>query len=215
MLNICPFLWGESYTWADVERLGRQLAQHVTVPYRLTPITATGEEPGAVSQAALEEAAGAPGHHAWRLRRLPLLSAGVRELIGPRILQIDLDVDIVANIDHLFTDEPLRIYRCPSIGRRRFAYAPGLMLMDAGVLDELWQRVKNNPVAARQAAVAEGWTGTDQAIIGRAIHPHPHVFTGADGVYSYRDQIRGHARPANACLIQCYGKDKGPWRASS
>lgn len=188
--------------------LAASLDMYLTVPHRLHVIDREAQE-------TLGKIAGAPLDQHKCLRRLALLSEGMRQIFGDRILQLDLDLAITANIDHLITDHALRIYRCPSIGPHGFAYGPGLMLMDTGVLNDLWESVKAHPRAAMRRARIAGWTGSDQAIIGHYIHPHGDVYTREDGVYSYRDEIRGKAPPGNACMIQYYGRDKGPWRVSS
>lgn len=207
MLSIVTWVW-RKYRYEDAEVLRESLEEHLSVPYRFHVVTNTGKEPDAVSIRDVERAAGGRGPSVGCLRRLPILSEGVRVLFGNRLMQIDLDVCILANIDHLIGDSPFRIYKCPSVGVHGFAYGPGLMLMDTGVMDDLWRRVKRGAVSAMRSARDAGWTGTDQAIIGHAIHPHADVWTEKDGVYSYRDHIKGKTVPENACMIQFYGKDK-------
>lgn len=207
MVTIVTWAWGR-YGPKDIARLRKALSRHLTIEHELVPITMKGKEPGSIPIRDIEKAAGRASVKPGCLRRLPILSENMRPIFGDRIMQIDLDVEILANIDHLFTDEPLKIYSCPSIAKHGFAYGPGLMLMDTGVLDHVWRAVASNPWHAMVQANDAGWTGTDQAIIGHAIHPHADVYTAADGVYSYRDEIRRNGVPDGACMIQYYASRK-------
>jgi hypothetical protein len=104
----------------DVRRLQEMVARHCTVPHQFAVITDrprlfTGDRD--IRVIPIDKTTHVPG---TCFTRLMTFHPQGRELIGERILQLDLDTVIVGNIDHLVTrEEPLVLWKNPT----RFPWA--------------------------------------------------------------------------------------------
>lgn len=114
-------------------------------------------------------------------RRLKLFHESMRDLIGPRMVSLDVDTVIVGGLDPLFDrSEPFVIWSDPS---RLLPYCGSQWMLTAGYRPDVftefdyqvWQRLKP----------AHGWHGSDQAWMAHKL-PGAATWGKEDGVYSYR-----------------------------
>lgn len=143
----------------------------------------------------------APARNAYR--RIGLFSSRMRSLLGPCLMQIDLDTVIVRKFTDLaMRPEPFLIWRSPSLGANGYALNPSFILLDAGSRADIYDRYVADPLGSAQAARMAGWTGTDQAII--ALYSGDGVATvdERDGIVSFRDHLqRGAVAPGDDVKI--------------
>lgn len=141
-------------------------------------------------------------------KRLKLLSTEMRDLIGERILHLDLDTVIMGDITDLVdTDAHAKIWSVPSAGRHGYALNPSMMLFDAGALDHIWRAFDADPEAMAAKVRLAGWTGTDQSIISAMGSDLP-TWTRDDGLLSYRDHVEPRpdkTPPDGALMVGFYG----------
>ena len=128
MLSVGTYLWRPDpgskfkvgYTPADVNLLQRMVARHLTVPHQFVCITDADQDAGfdpAVRVVPIDWSTHVPG---TCFVRLMTFHPQGREMIGERILQLDLDTVIVGNIDHLVNrEEDVVLWRNPT----RFPWA--------------------------------------------------------------------------------------------
>lgn len=221
-LKIVTFLWHDRskppeekrnviYTPEHVERLARGVRRHLTVPHEFIVITDHDpqdfQEPDRVIP--LWKDYRSMGGCYTRLR---LFSKEMRELIGPRILQIDLDTIVVGNIDHIVNRKvDFAIWASQA---RKNMYCAQMFLMDAGARAQVWEGFNGQ----ESADSTKGILGTDQAWIAKCLGPGECTFEHhVHGVYSYHWHVQGYDElPENACLVMMHGPfDPGtaeePW----
>lgn len=202
-VSIVTWLWGQKYTLDHARRMKRMLDRNVTVPYEFHCIR---------SMRPLIRAAGGwdvPQNKC--LRRIVLYSEAMRPLFGDKILQLDLDMVITGNIDHIVGDPAMfKVWKSGSVGAHGHAYNPSILLMETGHLDHVWRAARDRPMQAMREAMAQGWTGSDQSVLAAAIHPNENVWTQADGVYSWRDDGLADGLPDNARIVSFHGKGVDP-----
>jgi hypothetical protein len=194
-LTVISWLWGNRYTRQHAARMKSMLARHLTIPHEFHLIRGhIGEK--------------WPARDRKALRRLQMLDPAL--FPGETVLQLDIDCVITGNIDHLVTDDPVKIWKCPSMGARGYALNPSVMLVKRGALDWLWHEVKADPMAAMLRAKADGWTGTDQAVLGYALDHKVATYGEADGIYSWRD-MGSQDLPDDARMVHFYGPYDPAW----
>lgn len=205
-LSICTWKWRSKVGWIQytaehINRLHSQLIRFAGVPFRMFCITddAHGLHPS-IEAVPLEQMAGmVPDHTGTKYlrscyQRLRLFSPDAERFFGRRIMQLDIDMVIVADISHITSrTEPFLIWRSHSKGgrykRRNYALNTSLILMDAGARADIWDKFSADPESVASAAYEDSWSGTDQAIIGYLSQgdKEPPTFGKQDGIYSFRD----------------------------
>lgn len=122
-LTIATYYWlpdagskfAVKYTPDDVRLLQRMVARHCSVPHQFAVITDRPEafaDDRDIKAIPLDRATHVPG---TCFARLMTFHPQGLEMIGERILQLDLDTLIVGNIDHLVSrDEDLVLWRNPT-----------------------------------------------------------------------------------------------------
>jgi hypothetical protein len=168
------------YSADAVNRLRRQLAEHLTIPHDVVCIT---DNPSGIDSGIriipLWPDTGELGG-CWR--RLRAFAPDMRTLIGPRFAWIDLDSVIVGSMDDILTrPEPIVLYRSNSV--EGTPYNGSMLLMDAGARAEVWDRFdqQRSPLIVKNA----GLTGTDQAWMAHVLGPHEAVWTAEQGVMHF------------------------------
>lgn len=227
VLTVCCWRWGHKYPVSHVAKLQSMLSRHLTVPHRLVCLTDKPNElPAGVIPAALPKQLPFDGKC---LRRMWLYSAKAARL-GDRLLQLDLDVVITSNIDHLaLRPEPFVIWKSDSNWKDKWAYNATVMLITPGAKDDVWQRFAKNPKGIFDEAEADGWgpkVNSDQAIACYLMKDQQvPVFTENDGIYAYRvfagkHGDRGERLPDGCKLVSFHGprdpgiaelQKKSPW----
>lgn len=214
-LSVVCWYWGARYSEAHVHRLAAAVHRHLHVPFRFYCI-ADRPLPG-IEVIPMWDPRPRPDVN---FRRLQMFSEEVAGLLGPRILQLDIDQVILDDLTPLITAEPVRIYRSPSIGRAGVAYNPSMLLFDAPCrqLERLWPAFLRDPNRLVKQAQADGWRGTDQAVLSMWLHGQEGVatFEPSDGIYSMRDHFLGwvpssrrakfRAPPPGTRVVNFYGR---------
>lgn len=142
--------------------------------------------------------------HRNAYRRVGLFDARMREVLGGRIMQFDLDTVITND----FTDlakraEPFVIWKSPSVGERGYALNPSFILLDAGSMPHIHDGYTADPDAVALQARIAGWTGTDQAIIAHLASDGVTTVDDVDGIISFRDHLKGgeHSPDENVKIV--------------
>lgn len=162
MLSIVTWLWrpqsGPALGPRYVNNLRSMLARNLRIPHTLHCVTDTpaGIDPGVVIVAPPQEYADTPRCR----RRMWQWAKERRELWGPRMLAIDLDVVITDDITPLVDrPEPIVMWKVGYAG----VYSGSLILADTGALDGAWQAFACNPLGYPKATGEAN--GSDQAML--------------------------------------------------
>lgn len=191
MITVCCFLWHDpaaqrrhvySYGVRHVRTLRSMVARHLQQPHRFVCVT---DRAGLFAvDRGIETVPLAPATHlpGTRYAKLMLFRRNIAELLGERILYLDLDTVITASIDPLVDrDEDLVLWRNPNFGApRRARYNTSMILLRAGTRPELVEAFDPHK---HPAQLAKEWGGTDQAWISTRVAPDEAHWTDADGVY--------------------------------
>lgn len=141
-------------------------------------------------------------------RRLKIFSAEMRNLLGPRIVSLDLDTLIVGDVTPLW-DRPEEFVIWGDTTRNT-PYNGSMFLLTAGSRRRVWEEFdpKRSPARGREL----GYFGSDQAWIGACLGPGEAMWSRADGVLSFRNHIglRRAPQPADARIVFFHGAHK-PW----
>ena len=190
-----------SYTPDYVIRLRNMVARHYPKPHRFVCIT---DDPRG-----LEDVETVP---LWFqhlklggcFHRLRLFSDGMRELLGPRFIAMDLDCVVTGDLTPIFErteDFVMNAYCCPR--ERDQHYNGSLMLMDAGARKQVWETF--DPDESLRAIEHHKRTvvGTDQAWTRIVLGKGEARFTEADGVYDYKHSpaLKSGKLPKDARIV--------------
>ena len=119
-------------------------------------------------------------------RRLKAFSAEAAELIGPRFVSLDLDVVITGDVTPLWDrEEDFVIWGDTN---PTTPYNGSMWLLRAGTRRQVWEQF--DPRMSPKLALRCGYFGSDQAWIGACLGPREAKWTRADGVLSYRNDVR-------------------------
>jgi hypothetical protein len=186
-LTVVCWLWGDKYTDEHVTRMASMAARHLP-PHRFVCIADRGIDgvDTLIYKGRVFPRSAGYGVSGNCLRRLWLFSPEAREILGDEILQIDLDMILLAPVE--MPAEPFKIWKCPSKGVRKFAYNPSFMYVRGDAIPGLWENFLAFPRRTWLKARRAGWTGNDQAVICHAVQDmNVPVWDEADGFYSFRD----------------------------
>lgn len=197
---------------ADVNLLRAMVARHYPKPHRFICVT---DDPAGLD-ARIEvlplwsDYAALPSPHGGKnpscYRRLRLFAADAVDLVGPRFVMLDLDCVVTGDLTSLF-DRPVD-FAMYGDTHPTTHYNGSLVLMTAGARRQVWETF--DPHASPQAALRAKQYGSDQGWISYCLGPGEHKFGKADGVYSFRNDLRTnpHTLPANAKLVVFHGAIK-------
>lgn len=207
-----------------VNVLRRMVARNLQLPHRFTCITddATGIDPEVRIIKLWNDYADIPSpsgpHNPSCYRRLRMFAPDAVDLIGERIVSMDLDTVITGDLTPLFDrDDDFVIWGGQSIQphlRVPFCWYNGsLMMLRAGTRTKVWDEF--DPVRSPSIAHRANSRGSDQGWISYVLGKGEKMWTDADGVLSYRNHIhpRGHQLPKHARIVAFHGKHD-PWMAS-
>ncbi|MGL4557146.1 MAG: hypothetical protein ACRCV5_06565 [Afipia sp.] len=130
------------------------------------------------------------------------------ELLGPRVINIDVDAVIVGNIDHiLLRSETFVGWTDPAFKWKKVA--GGLYSLNTGAHTDVWDRF--DPLRSPRIAKDAGMFGSDQGWMSYCLYPPPGEFTRRDGAY-YAKWLPHGGKELNdeARIIQTPG-DLKPW----
>jgi hypothetical protein len=227
MLEIVCWRWRppagyrSTFSAETVNTLKRMIDRHYTDPHRLTCITddPEGIDPSVRVIPLWSDHANVPNPGGPRnpscYRRLKLFSAEARELIGARLLSIDLDIVVTGDMRPVW-NRPEEFVINSDTGAPRTPYNGSMFLLTAGSRTKVWDEF--NPTFSPKRTRSLGMIGSDQAWIACALGPNEARWTTADGIYSYRKHLANQqdvvrpdvALPADARLINFHGRFD-PW----
>ncbi len=228
MITVCLWKWGKKYTASHVARMQSMLSRHLTLPHRIVCITDQPKDlPAGVTPAPMPKLLA--GDYKG-LRRMWLYSAKAG-VLGDRLLQLDIDVILTANIDSIVDrPEPFVIWKSDSNWGEKWAYNATVMLITPGAKDDVWRRYSADPLGVMRAAEKAGFgakVNSDQAAAMYLLKDDSHVpvWTQDDGIYAYRvfagkHGDRGQVLPAGCKIVSFHGprdpampelQAKSPW----
>jgi hypothetical protein len=146
-------------------------------------------------------------------RRLRLFHPDAARWFGERVVSLDLDMVLVGDVAPLW-DRPEDVVLYGDTARGT-PYNGSMLLLRTGSRPRVWTEF--DPVRSPQLGRARGYIGSDQAWLGVALGPGEPTWSAADGVYSYRNEIKprgGLVLPANARIVVFHGH-VDPWQAAT
>lgn len=221
MKSIVCWMWNEGfreYRPEHVNALAKMVKRHLREPHRFICITdeTEGFSPDVEviqTPAAAKRLADLRSPEGKRFpscyRRLWMFSEEAK-VLGDRVLLIDIDLVVVADLAPVF-DHPQEF-----VGWRPFRdwgnqcrFGGGIYLLTPGTRTQVWTEFKGNESV--QKARAAGFRGSDQAWLSYMLGGKE-VYWGRDsGIYSIRDMKGTEAiLPPDARLVQFNGPVK-PW----
>lgn len=214
--TVLTWLWtdpryrGERYTAEHVERLRRMVERHYRLPHRFACVTNL-DLPAHIERIPLADLrlARLRSPHGSRYpscyRRLRMFAPGAGEVFGQRFISLDLDLVLLDDVTELWSrPEPFVAWRDL---HPRCLYNGSMMMLTAGAHPRVWTDF--NPDTSPHMAVRK-YNGSDQGWISYRLGPGHATWTGEDGVYSFRHQIRDRELPENAKIVVFHGNVK-PW----
>lgn len=203
---------------AYVNILRNQVARHLRIPHEFFCVT---DDPSGIDEGVRviplwEEFGHLPSPHVSPTgtvqpscyRRLPLWGKGAGEFIGRRMLLLDLDMVICADITPIIDiPDDFKIWGDTA---KNTPYNGSMVLMDAGARSQVYDTF--DPIESPKKGRALGYIGSDQAWIGACLGLGEKKFGPKDGVFSYRNEIapKGGILPANARIVIYHGH-VDPW----
>ena len=221
MLTFVSFKWRDpesktQYTAEAANTLARMVGRHYHKPHRFVLIT--DDPAGATCETyplwadlrGMRHPLG--GGRPACYTRMKLFSREMRDVLGPRVVQMDLDVVITGDITELFErDAPFVGWRVTN-GRKPRVYNGSLWMVTPGALDYVWSDF--DPDVTPRRANAAGYVGSDQACMAYMLGEDRPYWTARDGVLSYRlDKLDRRALPAHARIV-CFHGPKKPWHVT-
>ncbi len=142
-------------------------------------------------------------------RRLRSFSADIGAVFGQRFVTIDLDCVITGDLRPVLDRNEDFVIWGDTNSLPGSHYNGSLVLMTAGARRKVWETFdpQTSPNIARRA----GGFGSDQSWISYCLGPGEARWSKADGVYSYRNDLRQRSvLPADARIVLFHGKID-PW----
>lgn len=206
-LTFVTFCWGK-FNKQHVNALSAAIAANLTVPHRF--VCVTDQEMHCETLPLWESTVSVPGRPD-NFRRLKLFDRSMHELLGNRVVQIDLDAVILDDLTPLVTcPESFRIMEgTQQHARRANFYNGSLWVHDAGARQEIWDKLNQKSVEALSGFTIEGRQviGSDQAWIAYC-NQREAMFTEADGLYQYRSLCR---REIDNARLVFFAGHHNPW----
>jgi hypothetical protein len=194
------------FTADHVNRMRSMLARHLHMPHRLHCFTDNVGDEEIHGDVELHQIQDPPRFK--HTRRLRIFDPAMRFVVGPRILQLDLDLVIVDDITSLLQRPDPFVYSGHNIS---------IMFFDAGQPEGLWDWYSRDP--ERALAVAQEWSGnsrlSDQAVVNYYVRGREHKV--ASGRWPEGAVVSNQRRdvskiPRGARIVHLYGKHTNPAR---
>jgi hypothetical protein len=155
--------------------------------------------------------AGLPSPHGPRFpscyRRLRAFAPEIAEVFGPRFVSLDLDCVLTGDVTPLWTRAEDFVIWADTHPRAR--YNGSMFLLTAGARRQVWETF--DPLASPAQTLAAGdCNGSDQGWMSYCLGPGEATWSSADGVYSFKNEVRNGPLPANARVVFFHGATK-PW----
>jgi hypothetical protein len=199
----------------SVHVLKRMVERHYHAPHRFVCITDDAKGLDGIETFPLwKDHAEIPNpsgsHNPSCYRRLKVFAPEAREWFGERIVSIDLDTVIVADITSLFErPEDFVIWGESDFPKTQW-YNGSLWMLRLGTRTKVW--TKFNPRHSPRIARKAGARGSDQGWFSYILGPNEATWGRTDGVYSYRKHIapKGNDLPPDAKIVAFHGR-VDPW----
>lgn len=209
-ITICTFLWkgnttkhSPDYGVKHVHRLRDQLAKHCSFDYRFVCVTDIPEGLDVETYPLWQDKA----HMGGCYRRLKMFHESSKD-IGERLLQIDLDCQIVGDLKPLVRrEEPAVFWKSFT---SRTIINGSMWLCTPGAHNSLWSKLPDN---AREITQGRRLSGSDQAWIAYNIGTHNiPCWTNRDGILALKRDCRKKIKrpPPHARVVFAPGWPK-PW----
>ena len=142
-------------------------------------------------------------------RRLRAFAPDAADIIGPRFVSLDLDCVIVRDLRPLWNRSESFVIWSGQV--KRSPYNGSMFMMDAGARSRVWTEF--DPVESPKIGQRLEYVGSDQAWIGACLGRDESTWTAADGVYSWRMQLRRNRGilPDNLRIAFFHGTAGDPW----
>lgn len=220
MLTVVTFKWRpppgyrSTFTGHNVDVLRRMVRRHYKQPHRFVCIT---DDARGITEPDVEcfelwgdfaTVANPSGrHNPSCYRRLRLFARNPGAFLGERFVVVDLDCVITGDLAPLWDrPESFVIWRSTTSGN---PYNGSMWMLTAGARPQVWADF--DPDLSPRETRRAGLYGSDQAWIAHSLGGREAVWTPADGVHSYRNEIAGHGRlPPGARIVFFHGKHD-PW----
>lgn len=222
-LKVITWLWSQpnyrsKFEACHVNTLRSMVARNLSEPHEFVCLTNTPEGVDSsirVVPVSIVPDVPVPEGRPNCFRRLWTFSDEAAEVIGPRILSLDLDCVITGELDSLIPRASGPIdFKMWGDTARNTQYNGSMVYMRAGSRKQVWDNFIIDPAAAWKRTKASGMIGSDQAWISLTLGRGEAMWTGLDGVYSFRNQIamRRPKRdlPSNARIVFFHGIPD-PW----
>lgn len=228
-LQVVTWKWSTLFGPEYVNRLASMLKRHLHMPYQFHCITDNpdGLDAGICRHPMFTDHMAMKAGNRGCFHRLQIFDREMASMFGPRILQLDLDIVITDDVTPLFNrPEPLVLVE-QNRHNRRVTYNPSMLLMDAGILHDMWTRFHAQPNETWQKAKSHGWNCSDMSVINDYLDQNQAVpratWTLAEGVISYWREVKRDGRgdlPPGTKAVLFYGHQnpsdppiqvKSPW----
>lgn len=194
-----------SYTEDHVRLVKNMVSRNLTVPHEFVVVTDQPEKFDDIRAIEMDRTTFVPG---TRYAKLMLWRKDIGDIIGERILYLDLDCVITDYLDPVVDrNEDVVLWRNPNFqgpDKRRARYNTSIMLIKAGARPQLYESFDKTRDPKR---LRRFWGGTDQAWISHKLSWTDEAYwTDQDGVYGagrLKDVVPGVATklPDNARVV--------------
>lgn len=216
-LTVASFKWKPApagrakYRAWHVNRLAEMFRRHLHMPHRFVCVT---DDPAGLEVEALplwNDLSNVPNPHGPRepscYRRLKLFSHEARDLVGERVLWVDLDMVLTGDVTPLFDrteDVVLLSTNTPNI-----PVNGSMVLLTPGAYAEVWEGFdpETSPKLARKA----GCYGSDQGWLAYCLKDRAAMWKpgpSGDGIYFFGQHLRsmGGRLPEDARIVSFHGR---------
>lgn len=209
MLTVCTFLWRDpKYRWngkflyksGHVNKLAASVRRNLQIEHEFVCVT---DMPDGIDSSIRV----VPLWNDYRemggcYLRLKLFSPEMRDVLGERFVQIDVDSVVTGDLTPLLK-RPEKFIAWKNINWPKTPYSGSMFMMTAGSRPLVWSSFdrKRSP----QLTAEQKMCGTDQAWIGYVLGKREATWSEADGVYSYafgeKSIKRAGTPPRNARIV--------------
>jgi hypothetical protein len=231
MLSVVTFKWTKpgyrsKFTLDHVATMARMVRRHYADKHRFVCFTddvdkvthCVSDDVPYVLAPLWSEHADVPNPHGPHnpscYRRLRLYSGWARKALGPRVVQIDLDMVVTGDLRPLWNRPEPFVFWQDQLNRHGWING-AMQLITPGLCPEIWDNF--DPANTPKFAKAAGCWGSDQGALAYHFNSdkHRHLIGrwGAEhGAYSWRVHCKpnGGELPADARIVNFHGAED-PW----
>lgn len=232
MIDVITWKWSKpgyrsTFDGASVNVMRSMLERCLTLPHRLTCVTddPTGIDP----RVRIVDITKLPSYRFLKTPnpsspvnpscyvRLFLYAPEAADIFGERLVSVDLDIALTANVNALFgIHDDFAIWGGQTVQAGRGSlynwFNGSLQIVKAGARSKVWTQF--DPATSPKKAHMAGCRGSDQGWIAYCLGRQERILGTSDGVYSYRNHIlpAGGRLPGNSRFVAFHGRHD-PWHA--